>query len=200
MTNLINYGHVPIPNPSCYAYLMGFSGIMIWYWTQHGTVTKRKIGGLWVLMLLAINALEPIGLSLHLYTYTGQHGLRFIHYPVWYSTMFASVFVMASALAYRIKAYMTGWRVAGVVVLTPMINLGLFCAIGWPMFLALNTQTSHAVTYLCSVWVLGQALLVLYLAMAFIGLIKLPASDQPAEREPESAINSRAREPVEVLT
>jgi hypothetical protein len=201
LTDLSAFGrNVPMWTIPCYAYLMGFSSIMIWYWTQRGAVTKQKIAGLWVLMLVAINALEPIGLSLHLYVYNGQHGLRFIRYPVWYSTMFASVFVMASALAYRIKAYMSGWRVAGVVMLTPMINLGLFCAIGWPMFLALNGRTTSSVTDLCSVWVLIQALLVLYLAMGLIGLIKLPAPEQPGKRiEAEPAANSQAIEPVGVL-
>jgi hypothetical protein len=167
----------PIWTLGCYAYLMGFSGIMIWYWNQRGTITTKKVITLFVVMLVGINALEPIGIWLNLWRYTGQHGVRFFGYPMWYSTMFAAVFVMASAIAYRTKPYLHGWRVTAVVLLIPMVNLGLFCGIGWPMFLALNLDTAPAmtVTNLCNLWVLVQSLLTLYLAMALIGLVHLPA-------------------------
>ncbi|HEY1970273.1 MAG TPA: hypothetical protein VGH89_20135, partial [Pseudonocardia sp.] len=34
---------VPIWTLGCYAYLMGFSGIMLWYWNQRGTITTQKV-------------------------------------------------------------------------------------------------------------------------------------------------------------
>ncbi|HEY1968055.1 MAG TPA: hypothetical protein VGH89_08920, partial [Pseudonocardia sp.] len=95
-----------------------------------------------------------------------------------------AVFVMASAVAYRTKPYLHGWRVIGVVPLIPMVNFGLFCGIGWPMFLALNLDTAPTmtITNLCNLWVLVQSLLTLYLAMVLIGLVRLPVSEpRPAE-------------------
>jgi hypothetical protein len=135
--------------------------------------------------------LEPIGLrAVHLWYYAGQQGIRFFDYPVWYSVSVSSIFLMNGAIQHRARPYLHGWRALATLAFIPMVDMGQFFAIQWPMFIALNRQPSVLVTYICSALTIGQGLLLVYLAMALTGVVPPRAKDL---REPAAPPEPRAQ-------
>ena len=169
--------HVPIVTLAIYTIFMGFSSMMIWLWTHQRGITIKKVVTLYVSMIVALNILEPLGLQVQLWYYAGQHGVRFFNYPVWYSVSVSSIFVMNGAIQWRARPYLHGWRAIATIPMIPMVDMGLFFAIQWPMFIALNTQPPIAVTYLCSAIAIAQGLLVVYLAASLMGLVPAGRTD-----------------------
>jgi hypothetical protein len=97
--------------------------------------------------------------------------VRFFNYPVWYSVSVSSIFVMNGAIQWRARPYLQGWPAIATIPMIPMVDMGLFFAIQWPTFIALNTQPPIAITYLCSAIAVAQGLLVVYLAASPMGLV-----------------------------
>jgi hypothetical protein len=178
--------HVPIITLAIYIIFMGFSSMMIWLWTHQGGVSVRKLLTLYIGMIVALNILEPIGLKVHLWYYAGQHGIRFFNYPVWYSVSVSSIFLMNGAIQWRARPYLHGWLALATICLIPMVDMGQFFAIQWPMFLALNTQPALIVTYICSAIAVAQGFLVVYLAMALVGVISPQQATTAEARAPRS--------------
>lgn len=184
--------HVPIITLAIYTIFMGFSSMMVWLWTHQGGVTVRKLLTLYVSMIAALNVLEPIGLKVHLWYYAGEQGIRFFNYPVWYSVSVSSIFLMNGAIQHRARPYLHGWLMLATLCLIPMVDMGQFFAIQWPMFLALNTQPPLIVTYICSAIAVTQGFLVVYLAMALVGVISPTRATTAETRVPRAVATAPA--------
>ena len=165
-----------------------FIVVYIWYVGGQSVITLRRlehgalasdIWKLYGLFFVANVICETPGLYMDLYTYYGHQPLNFFRLPLWWPAVNATMPILAGALIFLLKPYLTGWRVLGVIPLVPAADGAANIAAAWPTWNALNTQLPAAV-----IWAAGS--LTVALASLLIHVIA-----QVAEHK-----NAPARQPV----
>jgi hypothetical protein len=120
--------------------------------------------------------LQISGAQMDLYHYYGNQPLLLGGAPMWWFTIDAGFALLAGLVFYALRHTMRGWGVLLAIPLIPCIYAGINGAVGWPVFLALQTNFDPAVNGNGSDLAvlaggLGTIALALMVAVFAIGLI-----------------------------
>jgi hypothetical protein len=139
-----------------YFWYVGGQGMLAWRRFEEG-VTKRDVWRLYAIFMIVNVILESPGIWMNIYTYYGKQPFDFWGFPLWWAPINAGMPIVAAALVYRLRPYLTGWRVLGVAALVPMADGLTNGASAWPTWVALNTQLPSAVTWTAGAVTCGLA-------------------------------------------
>ena len=114
-------------------------------------------------------ALEPPAISLGLWHYYGEQGLRFFGYPIWWPFVGGACGCFAGTLLYKMVPYLQGWRQLIGALLVPMAVAAVYWGVGWPMFFVLNLQPPVWVVYVVSFATVGLAFSVVWMCTIATG-------------------------------
>jgi hypothetical protein len=151
----------------------GTNVLLFLYWIER----FRSGKAFWTLYLIQVGvavALEPPGISYDLWNYFGNQGPRFFGYPIWWPFVGGACTILAGTVVWKLLPLLNGWKVVLVAPLVPMSVAATYWAAGWPMFLALNTESAN--------WVIHIAALIAVAQAVFIVWICSVALDFPARR------------------
>jgi hypothetical protein len=159
-----------------YPWLLG--GQAYWAYTSFERgITRRK---LWQLVgIFAANevVLEAIGINLlGTYAYFGPQPLNFWGLPLWYVPCNAIGPVVAGAMTYVLRRRLHGIRVLGAVPLLGMGFVGTYAAIGFPVWISLNSDWPIGAATLAALATYGMG----YLVVILIEEITRPVKPAPA--------------------
>jgi hypothetical protein len=97
------------------------------------------------------------------YEYYGPQPLNFWGLPLWWVCVNPLMPMTAGALIYRLSPYLPGWRLALVIVFIPMSDGTANAATAWPVWTALNLNSSLLMSHLAWLATLGLALTVVWI-------------------------------------
>ena len=168
--------NVPLLVVLVYPWLLGGQGYWAYRSFERGITTRR----LWQLVaIFAVNdiVLETIGIKLlGVYSYFGTQPLNFWGLPLWYVPCNAIGPVVAGALAYVLRRRLTGIRVLAAAPLFPMGYLGTYAAIGFPVWISLNSGWAMPAATVAGLATFGLG----YLLVLLVAEITRTGSEAPA--------------------
>lgn len=103
--------------------------------------------------------LESPGVLMGAYEYYGPQPMNFWGLPLWWVFVNPIMPLTAGALIYRLKPYLTGWRIAMIIPFIPMADGIGNGAAAWPVWTALNLDAALWVSYLAFLVTVGLALI-----------------------------------------
>jgi hypothetical protein len=180
--------NVPVLVVLVYPWLLGGQGYWAYRSFESGITTRR----LWQLVgLFAVNdiVLETIGIKvLGVYSYFGDQPLNFWGLPLWYVPCNAIGPVVAGALAYVLRNRLTGIRRLAAAPLFPIGYLGTYAAIGFPVWISLNSGWPMLAATLAGLATFGLGyLLVILVEEVTVTRPELPAPVVGTSRELDGA-------------
>jgi hypothetical protein len=95
---------------------------------------------------------ESTGNAVGLYHYFGPQPYNIWGIPLWWMFCNPVLPIVAGALFFVMRERLRGLRVLLIVALLPVCYGGIYGAIGWPIFVALNSRVPGAV-----IWIAGTA-------------------------------------------
>ncbi|MDT7755708.1 MAG: hypothetical protein QOH27_1606 [Mycobacterium sp.] len=132
-------------------------------------VTRKAVFQLYVIDVFINIWLESPGVLMGAYEYYGPQPLNFWGLPLWWVCVNPLMPLTAGALIYRMRPYLPGWRLALVIAFIPMADGMGNGAAAWPMWTALNLNSSLLVTHLAWLVTLGLALTVVWVLSYVVG-------------------------------
>jgi hypothetical protein len=111
-------------------------------------------------------ALETTGSGLGLYHYYGPQPFNVFDIPLWWMFINPALPIAAGALFHVMRDQLKGVRGVLVVLLLPMTYGAIYGAIGWPIFVALNSNVADVVIWGAAVLTIAQALLLVHLTIS----------------------------------
>lgn len=160
--------------------------VYIWYvgGQCYYTLTRLEKGistsGLWKLYGLYAAAnilLEEPPLHLGLYTYYGAQPLQIGLLPLWWIIVNAAMPVVAAVAIYKLKPHLRGWKILAIIPTMPMCDALANAAIGWPVWLTLNSSDSLIITHLGALATLLLAMLMIHY-LSLVATVTTSASNQ----------------------
>jgi hypothetical protein len=130
-------------------------------------VTRKAVFQLYVIDVFINIWLESPGVLMGAYEYYGPQPLNFWGLPLWWVCVNPLMPLTAGALIYRMRPYLPGWRLAMVIAFIPMADGIGNGAAAWPMWTALNLNSSLLVSHLAWLVTLGLALIYVWV-LAFV--------------------------------
>ncbi len=161
-----------------YFWYVGGQAFLSWRKFERG-VTAHDIWRMYGIYMVINVILETPGLLMGVYTYYGKQPFNFWGLPLWWPFINAGMPIVAAAIIYRLRPYLQGWRILGVIPLIPMADGLVNGAAGWPTWVALNTRLPAVVTW--SAGVVSMALGVFVMWIVTLVVVPRPA---PVVREP----------------
>jgi hypothetical protein len=144
-----------------YIWYVGGQSLITFRSLERGAVA-RDIWKLYGLFFVANLICETPGLYMDLYTYYGDQPLDFFRLPLCWPAVNATMPIVAGALVFLLKPYMTGWRVLGVIPLVPAADGAANIAAAWPVWSALNTRLPDVAVWTAGCITLALASLVIH--------------------------------------
>lgn len=129
-----------------YAWYVGGQAFLTYRVIEKG-VSTRDLFRIWLVLAVVNGILETPGLLMGVYTYYGAQPFQLLGFPWWWTFCNALMPIAVAALAYRLRPFLSGWRLALLVPLVPMTDGLVNGAVSWPTWLALNSGIGYAITY-----------------------------------------------------
>lgn len=126
-------------------------------------ITKKALFLLYGMDACINIMLESPGVLMGAYEYYGPQPLDFWGLPLWWVCVNPLMPMIIGALIYRLKPYMPGWRIMAIIPLIPMSDGLANAATAWPVWTALNADSSLLVSHLAWLVTLGLALYVVWI-------------------------------------
>ena len=121
-------------------------------------VTRKAVFQLYLIDVFINIWLESPGVLMGAYEYYGPQPLNFWGLPLWWVCVNPLMPMTAGALIYRLSPHLNRWRLALVIAFIPMSDGIANGAAAWPVWTALNLNTSLVFTHLAWLMTLGLAL------------------------------------------
>ncbi|MBD0023178.1 MAG: hypothetical protein IDH24_15000 [Gordonia sp.] len=160
-------------------------------------VTVKGIFQLYVMDVFINIFLESPGVLMGAYEYYGPQPLNFWGLPLWWVCVNPIMPMTAGALIYRLLPHLQGWKIALVIAFIPMADGIANGATAWPMWTALNLNTSLVVSHLAWLVTLGLAITAVWilsfvvcrpddevLITSKLGIVKAAIFGIPVDSEP----------------
>lgn len=113
---------------------------------------KTSTKSLWIFLgvkMVSDLVVEEILLPMGVYHYYGNQPLVVLNmFPWWWMAPNSVGVFLATALAYRYRKFLVGWKVLGVLFLTPMSVGAVYGFISFPVWVAINGDYGWAMTQL----------------------------------------------------
>lgn len=122
----------------------------------HKNTATKNLWFLLALMMVSDLVVEEILLPMGVYHYYGNQPLVVLNmFPWWWMAPNSIGVFLATALAYRYRRILTGWKVLGVLFLTPMSVGGVYGFICFPVWVAINGDFGWLATQLLGLLTMG---------------------------------------------
>lgn len=168
-----DYGHtplyrifnlsVPIWMIAAYPWFIGGMGYWVYKQLKQGMTSAQ----LWKLYFFAWGAnlfLEVPALQLgNIYTYYGNQPFQILGFPLWMAWTNALMPILLGTVVYACENALLGARSVLIIFLVPMATGTAQIAVGWPIWLALNSGAGYGVTHAAALVTLGFSLMIAYL-------------------------------------
>jgi hypothetical protein len=169
--------NIPVLVVLVYPWLLGGQGYLAYRAFTRGMNSRQ----LWNLVgLFALNdlLLETIGIKLlGVYAYFGTQPFNFWGLPLWYVPCNAIGPVVAGALTYVLRRRLTGIRCLAAAPLFPMSFLGVYAAIGFPVWISLNSNWPMWAAALAALGTFGLGYLLVTVVAEITGTGQSPERD-----------------------
>lgn len=142
-----------------YIWFVGGQTFLVWHRMERG-VTTREIWLMYLAFTIINIPTETPGLYMDLYAYYGAQPFTPFRLPLMWPIVNALMPLAAATAIYRLRPYLHGWRVVGVVALVPMADGTVNLATAFPLYITLNTDLGFKATYPAFFVMLALALLV----------------------------------------
>ncbi|HEV7861368.1 MAG TPA: hypothetical protein VGR20_01670 [Acidimicrobiia bacterium] len=155
----------------CYVWYIGGQAMLTLYLLRRGLTAKR----LWILYgayVVTNVVMEIPALAAGIYAYYGPQPFEVAGLPLWFQSINAASPIVAAAVIYRLGTK-RGWSPWLAALVVPSCHALSNAVAGWPMWSALNSTGSLAVTY-------PTALITISLAVLLVYLVALAVVDEPA--------------------
>lgn len=123
---------------------------------------------LWVCFAVVNALLEIPGIKLGVFTYYGPQPLQVMGFPLWWSFCNALGPILSAAAVHTFRNAFVGWRAVFAVLIVPMAHATANAAVGWPVWLALNSGYGRELTSPAALVALGFAGLALFLVSQLV--------------------------------
>jgi hypothetical protein len=174
---------VPLWMLAAYPWYIGGMG----YYSYRSLKNGMTRVGLWKLYFfgwIANFALEMPPLQFgNIYAYYGNQPFRVLDFPVWMAMTNCLMPILAGALIASLDDVLRGTRSLMTIALIPMAVGSAEIAVGWPIWLALNSGQGYRVTYAAGVIVLGLSLMTTYLVSLKFCIVVAPATSLARRNE-----------------
>lgn len=132
-------------------------------------VTRKAVFQLYLIDVFINVWLESPGVLMGAYEYYGPQPLNFWGLPLWWVCVNPLMPLTAGALIYRMSPMLPGWRLVAVVAFIPMADGIGNGATAWPVWTALNRNSSLLVSHLAWGVTLGLALIFVWVLSYVVG-------------------------------
>lgn len=161
--------HIPLMMPFVYSWFVGGQGYLFYRIFQRG-IDRRQLFQLWGIVFLVNVALESPGVIAHVYTYYGKQPMDIWGWPLWWGFVNPLMPIIAGAMIYKLRPYLTGiWTAVAVIAIIPMADGIANAAAGWPVIVSLNTSVGYVGTWIASFITLGLSLFVVWIVGLLVG-------------------------------
>jgi hypothetical protein len=122
----------------------------------HKNTATKNLWLLLALMMVSDLVVEEILLPMGVYHYYGNQPLVVLNmFPWWWMAPNSIGVFLATALTYRYRRALTGWKVLGVLFLTPMSVGAVYGFICFPVWVAINGEWGWLTTQLLGLLTMG---------------------------------------------
>jgi hypothetical protein len=115
---------------------------------------KLTVRGVWIAALsivLGVLAFEVPWMATGLWHYYGRQSLQpFGWMPIWYAFASAMLTFVPAVVVARVQDRLHGARSLLLVPLVIMTSIGAVVAVSWPMYMAMSSTWSDAITHLAA--------------------------------------------------
>jgi hypothetical protein len=177
----------------CYVWYIG-GQVMLMLWLLRRGLTMKQLYLVYGAFVLTNVAMEIPAIAADVYRYYGPQPFKIAGLPIWFQSMNAASPIIGAALLHRLGAK-RGWHPALAAVVVPSAHVLSNAVAGWPMWTALNSTDSLAITYPVALVTIALASLVVYLVGLTVteeATAVTPATDgadrrEEARRQPTTA-------------
>jgi len=121
--------------------------------------SKKKIWLLFGGALLADVFMEVVGVPVGVFTYYGNHGLRFFGIPLWWLVQNGALTVCIAWIVTSLrKSFLKGWKSVLIIPIVPCLSMAINAFIGMFAWLGIRTTSTWSV-YAGTLASIGMALL-----------------------------------------
>ncbi len=145
----------------CYVWYIG-GQVMLMLWLLRRGLTMKQLYLVYGAFILTNVAMEVPAIAVEVYKYYGPQPFRIAGLPLWFQSINAASPIVGAALIHHFGGR-RGWHPALAIFLVPSAHVLSNAVAGWPMWTALNSTDSLAITYPVALVTIGLASLVVYL-------------------------------------
>jgi hypothetical protein len=157
-----NYS-IPFWMLPAYALYMGAQGYWVSILFKKG-LTSKALYVLFFAFWVTNAIVEMPGLALGIYTYYGDQPFRLFGFPLWMAMTNSVVPILIGVSLYSLERYFQGYRTLLVIPMIAMTIAAAEAALGFPVWLTLNSNAGLLATHIA-------ALITLALSLATLGCI-----------------------------
>ena len=145
----------------CYVWYIG-GQVMLTLWLIRRGLTMKQLYLVYGAFVLTNVLMEVPAIAADVYAYYGPQPFKIAGLPLWFQSMNAASPIIGAALLHLLGSK-RGWHPALAVAVVPSAHIVSNAVAGWPMWTALNSTDSLAVTYPLALVTIGLASLTVYL-------------------------------------
>jgi hypothetical protein len=185
--------HIPLMMPFVYSWFVGGQAYLFYRLFQRG-ITRKQLFQLWGLVFLVNICLETPGIATNVYTYYGKQPFDIWGFPLWWGFVNPLMPMIAAAMIYRLKPYLTPSRLAvATIAIIPCADGVANAFAAWPTIVALNTDVGYVGTWIGACLTLGLAAFTVWIISL---LVVAPDTATAAAAAPAATARLGAREPA----
>jgi hypothetical protein len=183
--------HIPLMMPFVYSWFVGGQGYLFYRIFERG-IDRRRLFGLYGLVVLVNIVLESPGILANVYTYYGKQPMNIWGFPLWWGIINPLMPMIAGAAIYKLKPLLTRPQlVVAIIAIIPCADGAANAIVGWPVIAALNTDVGYAGTWIASFITLGLGASVAWIISLLVARSAPDAVPVPASAAVPAAAPSK---------
>jgi len=183
----------PVWLATAYVWFFGGQPMVIWHLLQRGLPARRLWKAFAVVVLVDI-VLEHPGLYADLFFYYGHQPFKFTRFPLWWGVINATTPIVAASLAYMLRRELTGPRVAGMLLLVPIVQAGTNAGAGFPVWNVINTRLPWPAAWAAGFATIGLCAYLVHLCVLGVAAVRSrPYQDPPSREWSQERIRTTSR-------
>jgi hypothetical protein len=161
----------------CFVWYTGGQALLT-LWLMRKGLTMKRLFAIYGAFVLSNVVMEIPALAAGVYAYYGPQPFEIAGLPLWFQSLNAATPIVAAAVFYKL-GQKRGWHPALAIAVIPGAHVLANAVPGWPMWAALNTTRSLAVTYPVALVTIGLACLLVYVVGLAVTGEASPAAVSP---------------------
>lgn len=163
----------------CFVWYLGGQALLT-LWLMRKGMTMKRLFTVYGLYVLTNVAMEIPAIAAGVYAYYGPQPFEIAGLPIWFQSLNAASPIVAAAVIHKLGRK-RGWHPALAIAVIPGAHVLANAVPGWPMWAALNSTSSLAITHAVALVTIAMASLLVYvvgLTVTDESPAALPATDR----------------------